>query len=177
MTRRLSYTRLSKSRFEALKRFAAGWMTARDLATAMWGDHRMALVNAKAVIRELKLADLLLEQNSSPPKFHSTEKARPILKNPSWICRYCSLDTTDSRKRLWAEPCMTCGEHHYACRRCKRHLILPTGDFPYMLKYRGCPGAVVIPQAPERKSRTKAEKSKEKGPSMVQGDLYGKVAP
>lgn len=177
MTKKLSYTRLSKSRFEGLKVIQASYpITARELGRRMWGDHKMATVNAHAVVRELLLGDLVLrERGPSLPedRYLPTEKVGPILKNPSWICRYCSLDTTDSNKRLWARPCMNCDEHHYFCRFCRKHLLKATGPFPYTVKVRGCPGTVEIPKRPERRSKEMKPKETTKAPTMVQGDLYG----
>jgi hypothetical protein len=169
MTRKLSYTRLSKSRFEGLKLLSAGWKTAAELGRAMWGDHRMATLNARAIVRELLLADLILAQRGEVDRFTATEKAKPILKNPSWICRYCSLDTTDSNKRLWPYPCLGCPEHHYVCRFCKKPLLKPVGEFPYAINVRGCPGTVQIPKRPERKPRK--EKKPEQDP-VVANDLW-----
>lgn len=160
MTRKLSYTRLSKSRFEGLRLlFPTPGLTVRELATRMWGGHRMALVNAKAVLRELHLSNLIIKitTGAEEPRFLSVAEAKPILENPSWICKYCSLDTTDSNKRLWGYPCMGvgCGQHHQVCRFCKKQLLKATGDFPYVVKLRGCPGTVAVtaPARPEKKKK------------------------
>ncbi len=177
MTKKLSYTRLSKSRFEGLKIIQASYpITAKELGRRMWGDHRMATVNASAIVRELFLADLVLRQRGADlpeDRYLPTENVESILKNPSWICRYCSLDTSDSNKRLWVYQCVNCKEHHYVCRYCKRHLLKPVGEFPYAIKVRGCPGSVQIPPRAERKPKSTKEKPKDKAPAMVQGDLYG----
>lgn len=181
MTKKLSYTRLSKSRFIGLGHFhSEGWMTAAELGRKMWGDHRMATVNARAIIRELFLADLLLRQGGEGeenPKFCSTEKAEVILRDPSWICRYCSLDTTGSNKRLWAYPCLGCDGFHQVCRYCKRHVLKVSGDFPsQMVKIRGC--QVQVPKRPEKKPKSSPKpdsKGKSEVPALAQADLYGKI--
>lgn len=177
MTKKLSYTRLSKSRFIGLGLLEKEWLTAGQLGQKMWPSHKMATVNARAIVRELFLADLLIRQRNSGPDdlYRTTERAVPILKNPSWICRYCTLDTSDSNKRLWALPCLTCPEHHYACRYCRRHLSKVVGEFPYKVKYRGCPGTVEIPKRPEKKQKSaKPAKARE---GLIQGDLYSVTWP
>lgn len=179
MTKKLSYTRLSKSRFIGLGHFAAGWLTAAELGQKMWPDHRMATVNARAVVRELLLADLLLAQRNpgAVDRFCATEKAAIILKDPSWICRYCSLDTTDSNKRLWAYPCLGCEGFHQVCRFCKRHVLKVSGDFPnQIVKVRGCPGQVEIPKRPEKKPKS-GPKPKPEIQMLAQADLYEKKVP
>lgn len=177
VTKKLNYTRLSKSRFLGLKHFSLGWLTAAELGQKMWPDHRMATVNARAIVRELLLQDLLLRQGGEGdenPHFCATEKAELILRDPSWICRYCSLDTTDSNKRLWAYPCLGCDGFHQVCRYCKRHALKISGDFPsQVVKVRGCPGSVLIPPRPEKKSRGRP-KTKPAAPALIQEDLYEK---
>lgn len=174
MTKKLSYTRLSKSRFIGLGHLDKEWLTAKQLGQKMWPDHRMATVNAAAIVRELLLADLVIRQRNSGPDdlYRTTEKAAVILKDPSWICRYCSLDTSDSNKRLWHFPCVGCDTHHQVCRFCRRHLTKVVGDFPYTVKLRGCPGSVEVPSRPEKKPREKSQKPKDGAPALVQGDLY-----
>lgn len=153
MTRRLSYTRLSKSRFLGLEHLAKEALTAPELGQKMWPGHRMATVNARAIFRELKVTQLVVPVDGDLERFRATEGAKELLANPSWICRYCSLDTTDSMKRLWDYPCMGCEEVHRVCRLCKKQLLKPTGDFPYVLKVRGCPGTVPMPLKQEKKKK------------------------
>lgn len=172
MTKKLSYTRLSKSRFIGLEHFSRSSLTASELGALMWGAHRMALVNAKAVIRELLLGEFIRVAGGTPSFYVSTERAKPILKDPSWICKYCSLDTTDSNKRLWAYPCAGCETFHQACRSCKRHVLKVTGDFPYTVKARACPGQVEIPKRPEKKPTPSKMKPAPTAPALAQADLY-----
>lgn len=178
MTKKLFYTRLSKSRFIGLRHFSEGWLTAAELGQKIWPGHRMATVNARAIVRELFLQDLLLRQggeDDESPKFCSTERAEIILRDPSWICRYCSLDTTDSNKRLWAFPCAGCETFHQVCRYCKRHVLKVIGDFPYQIKVRGCPGTVEIPPRPEKKPKpARTKPSPSSAPALAQADLYEK---
>lgn len=172
MTKKLSYTRLSKSRFIGLGHFQKEWLTAPQLGRKMWGDHRMATVNARAIVRELLLADLLLSRGAEETEFRASEAAAIILRDPSWICKYCSLDTTDSNKRLWVYPCVGCETFHQACRSCKRHVLKVVGDFPYTVKARGCPGQVEIPKRPEKKQTPSKTKPAPTAPALAQADLY-----
>lgn len=158
MTRKRSYTHLSKSRFLALGEFDKGALSAQALGERMWGTHKMALVNAKAIVRELLLGEFI-ESAFGGEVYRATPKAKSILENPPWICRYCSLDTSDSFRRLWSFPCMRCGTGHSVCRFCRKYLLKASGEFPYSIKLRGCPDNVEVPKRPEPRQKPKAEKA------------------
>lgn len=164
MTRKLSYTRLSKSRVKGLEHFSKEPLTAEELGQRMWPGHRMAKVNAAAVVRELLLGNYIdfVVPGAVPQRFQATPRAKEMIQNQPWLCKYCSLDTTDSMKRLWPYPCVGCESHHQVCRSCKKHLLKATGDFPYVVKLRSCPGAYVI---------VRAEKKKKLEPQGVQKEL------
>jgi hypothetical protein len=96
-----------------------------------------------------------------------------ILRDPSWICRYCSLDTSDSNKRLWVYPCLGCNGFHQTCRYCKRHVLKVSGDFPSQEpKFRGCPGSVEVPRRPEKKPKKEKPAKTPVEKAVVEGDLF-----
>ncbi len=168
---------LSISRVKGLEQFLKAPLTAEQLGQILWPGHKMAKVNAGAIVRELLLGDYI-EIPSKPdfgaasgptglhsptswsgpigpdgPRYRATPKAAAIVANPPWMCRYCTLDIMGTRRRLQRFPCETCTEIHQVCRRCRKHLIRPTGNFPYVVKVRTCPGRIEIPKEPERKKK------------------------
>lgn len=151
MTRSMGY--LSISRVKGLEQFLKTPLTAEQLGNVLWPGSRMALVNARAVVRELFVGEYIEYANPTGLLFKATAKAAAIVANPPWMCRYCTLDVMGTRRRLQRFPCETCAEIHQVCRRCRRHLIRPTGMFPYVVKVRTCPGRIEIPKEPERKKK------------------------
>jgi len=164
MTRRREGNYLSTSRVKGLQQFVKASLSAYELGEILWPGHKMAKVNARAIVRELLLgeyikpvADIDSIPGSEKCKFHATEKSASILANPPWLCRYCSTDVSNSMKRLWHHPCITCDTQHQACRFCRKQLLKATGDFPYVTKLRGCPGTVSVVQRPIPKLKKKKE--------------------
>ena len=177
MTKKRMGLWLSKSRVLGLGQFVKENLSAWELGERMWPGHKMAKVNGRAIVRELLLGEFIElvnpEQEAQPKdggdpvRYRATARAAAVMANPSWICRYCKLDTTDSMKRLWVFPCEGCKQEHQVCRFCRKHLLKAFGEFPYTIKLRGCPGSIVIPPRPEKKPK----KDKNKVEVATQSEL------
>lgn len=175
MTRKRSGTYLSVTRVKGLEQFVKTPLSAYELGDIMWPGHKMSKVNARAIVRELLLGEYIeltqpMAQGSSgdghdPVRYRATAKAAAIIANPPWLCRYCSTDISNSMKRLWHFPCAGCQNQHQVCRLCRKQLLLATGEFPYKVKLRGCPGTVKVAVP------VKIEKPKKRKEEEVQQDL------
>ncbi len=167
---------LTATRVKGLEHFVKGALSAYELGDLMWPGHKMAKVNARAVVRALLLGEYIeltqpMAQASSgdgndPVRYRATARAAAVIANPPWLCRYCSLDVTNTLRRLGYYPCEGCSELHQVCRWCRKHLIRAVGQFPYKIKLRACPGKIEIPKRPEPK-----KKEKPKHVEVVQREL------
>lgn len=167
MTKRRSGTYLSTTRVKGLEQFVKAPLSAYELGDIMWPGHKMSKVNGRAIVRELLLGEYIryvdpLQQGQrgdgqDAVRYRATEKAAAIIANPPWLCRYCSMDVTHSMKRLWHYPCAGCSETHQTCRFCRKQLLRATGDFPYAVKLRGCPGKVQVQAPPPQKPKKKKQ--------------------
>lgn len=163
MTRRKPGTWLSSTRVKGLEHFAKQPLSAYDLGDLMWPGHKMAKVNGRAIVRELLLGEYIEptqpmmepqpKDGGDPVMYRATEKAAAVIANPPWLCRYCSTDVGGSMRRLYRFLCEGCLEIHQVCRWCRKYLIRPTGEFPYVVKVRACPGKIAIPKRPEPKKK------------------------
>lgn len=167
MTKRRSGTYLSTTRVKGLEQFVRAPLSAYELGDIMWPGHKMSKVNGRAIVRELLLGEYIEltqpnqeaqpKDGGDPVRYRATSKAAAIIANPPWLCRYCSTDISKSMKRLWHYPCTACTETHQTCRFCRKQLLRATGDFPYTVKLRGCPGTVQIQAPPPKKPKKKKE--------------------
>lgn len=160
---------LPPSRVKGLSEFLKKPLSIRELADLLWPGHRMAKVNAAAVVRELLLGGYVASVGKTD-RYEATDIAAPIIANPPWICRYCTLDITGSRRKLWAFSCEGCPDIHRVCRFCRRHLVRATGDFPYEIKLRACPGKIEIPK-PKPKERKKKSAEPALRPALAQSEF------
>jgi hypothetical protein len=149
-----------------LEEFSKRPLSAYELGDLLWPKHKMAKVNARAVVRELLLHGLVEAFGGDPIRYRPTDKAPEVLRNPPWLCRYCSLDVTGTLRRLAQYWCRGCPEGHSVCRWCRKFLLRATGEFPYKIQLQACPGKFEIPKRPEPK-----RKEKPKNVDAVQQEL------